>query len=158
LGEYDLYKNRISAYGDTIREGRISAITNLIKSTFADSPSYFEVLINDNEDKTGVLIVDDSTTINQANQNNKIIIMQPEDILNAGHMIKHQNKDWLCVASELFNDIYYKGKITKCNNVLTLNQSGILYQVPCCVEGNIRLYSMSIDETKYISQLEDNIN
>jgi hypothetical protein len=152
LGEYDLYKNRISAYGDTIREGRISAITNLIKSTFADSPSYFEVLINDNEDKTGVLIVDDSTTINQANQNNKIIIMQPEDILNAGHMIKYQNKDWLCVASELFNDIYYKGKITKCNNVLTLNQSGILYQVPCCVESAVRLYQLGVEESKYVTE------
>lgn len=152
MGEYDLYKNRISAYGDTIREGRISAITNLIKSTFADSPSYFEVLINDNEDKTGVLIVDDSTTINQANQNNKIIIMQPEDILNAGHMIKYQNKDWLCVASELFNDIYYKGKITKCNNVLTLNQSGILYQVPCCVESAVRLYQLGVEESKYVTE------
>jgi len=157
LGDFDLYKSRMSAYGKTIREGRINATTNIIKSTFADSPSYFDVTINDAETATGVQIVDDTSTINQVNQNDKIILMQPGDVLSAGYIINYLDKKWLCVACELFNNIYYKGKITKCNNTLTLNQSGILYQVPCCVESAVRLYQLGVEENKYLTEASTNI-
>lgn len=160
MSDYDLYRNRMTAYGSTIKEGRKSAIINKINSTFVDSPSYFEVLINDNTENIGVHIVDDSSSINTTNQNDKIMVMQSGDILSVGDLIKHNNKNWLCVASELFNDIYYKGKITKCNNTLSYYsyENSILYEIPCIVSSQISLTTtLSTDQNKYLEVLSNEI-
>jgi len=140
----------MSAYGSTIKEGRTNAIVNKIRNTFADSPSYFEVSINNSSTTTGVQIVDDSSSINQTNQNDKIIIMQPGDNLSVGDMIKHNNKNWLCVASELFNDIYYKGKITKCNQILNMHVNSLPYEIPIIIESGVRLFQLGTDSNKYL--------
>ena len=150
MSDYDLYRTRMSAYGSTIKEGRTNAIVNKIRNTFADSPSYFEVSINNSSTTTGVQIVDDSSSINQTNQNDKIIIMQPGDNLSVGDMIKHNNKNWLCVASELFNDIYYKGKITKCNQILNMHVNSLPYEIPIIIESGVRLFQLGTDSNKYL--------
>jgi hypothetical protein len=140
-------------YADRMKNNLIAAI----KNNFMKSPSYFEVKINNGIDLVGVHIIDDATTTNQTNHNSKNIVMQPNDNLKVGDLIDYQNNKWLCVACEMFNDIYYKGKILKAEHTLTVNKNSDLYEVPACVESSVQLYRMNQSENKYFSELSDNI-
>ncbi len=150
MGTYDVYKNRVSAYGATIREGRINTITNKINNSFTDSPSYFDVTFNDDSETTGVHIMDDATAINNTNQYSKIIVMQPEAKLQVGDVITWNTVKWLCVACEMVGEIYFHGKIVKCNHSLTVYKNGISSQVPACVDNGVRFYQMGVDETRLV--------
>lgn len=150
MGDYDLYINRMASYGNTVRSGRMNAIINRINSAFKDSPSYFEVKINDNNELFGVHIIDDVGSLNEVSQNSKYILMKPSENLNTGDLIEHDNKKWLCTACEMFNTIYYKGKIVKCNNTLSLYKNNTLHQIPIIIESGVRLFQLGSEESRYI--------
>lgn len=150
MGDYDIYKTRVAAGGSTLRERRINSTLDMISSTFADSPSYFDVTINDSEDTVGVHIVDDANSLNAFNQHTKFIIMQPDADLQVGNLISWQSKSWLCVACEKFNDIYFTGKIQECTHVLSVISNGQSVSVPACIENSVQLYRMGVDETRLV--------
>lgn len=150
MGTYDVYKNRVTAYGSTIREGRINTMTNRITNSFEDSPSYEDVMFNDDSKTTGVHIIDDATAINNTNQYSKIIVMQPGANLQVGDVITWNTVKWLCVACEMVGEIYFHGKIVKCNHSLTVYKNGISSQVPACVDNGVRWYQMGTNETRLV--------
>lgn len=150
MGIYDAYKKRVTAYGATIREGRINTMTHKINNSFTDSPSYFDVTFNTDKETTGVHIIDDATAINNTNQYSKIIIMQPGANLKTGDVLDWKSAKWLCVACEMVGDIYFHGKIVKCNHSLTVYKNGISLQIPACIENSVQLYRMGVDETRLV--------
>lgn len=150
MGIYDAYKKRVTAYGATIREGRINTMTHKINNSFTDSPSYFDVTFNTDKETTGVHIIDDATAINNTNQYSKIIIMQPGANLKTGDVLDWKSAKWLCVACEMVGDIYFHGKIVKCNYFLTVYKNGTSSQIPVCVDNSVQLYRMGTNETRLV--------
>ena len=78
--------------------------------------------------------------------------------LETGSMIQYQSHTWLIISQVQNNNDadskIYRARIRKCNNVLTLNVSGILHTVTCIVTDKI---SLNIDSTTYISTLDTEI-
>ena len=118
--------DRVLHSGSTIGERMRHDLLTFVQHKFSSSPSYFEVFINNNPNKTGVYIVDDSVSINIINQNSKNIIMQPNDILSTGDIITDETgQTWLCIASELYGGMYYTGKITRATHTLQIGRAHV---------------------------------
>ena len=127
MSDYDLYRSRMSAYGNTIQEGRLNAMINKIKSTFEDSPSYFEVTINDVAQ--GVQILDENAITK--NPNKKRVLCKPDEDINIGDDIVWNSMHWLCTNIDSDKSIYAKGIIEKCNNTLNFYKNQTLHTLPC---------------------------
>ena len=148
MGQYDLFR-KIAQSNLTSKERDVNLIIYDLLNDFEDSLSFNTVLIN--SISYGVHITNDSTSINQMNQNSKNIVMKPNDPLRVGDVIDYDNQKWLCLACEKSNDIYYKGKIQKAEHTLNYHESGILFTIPAVVESSIQLYRMGSSDGKYIS-------
>jgi len=154
MSDYDLYRSRMSAYGSTIQEGRLNAMINKIKSTFEDSPSYFEVTINDVEQ--GVQIIDENAITK--NPNKKRVLCKPDEDINIGDDILWNSVHWLCTNVDSDKEIYAKGIIERCNNTLKWqNSTGEIKEYPCIISDKSSTYADGTLETKYIVIADDQI-
>ena len=71
MANWELYEKKLKIDGNSIRERSINNTIDAINDSFVNSPSYFEVYINDSETTTGVQIVSGSSTGSQGNSNLK---------------------------------------------------------------------------------------
>lgn len=157
MANWELYEKKLKIDGNSIRERSINNTIDAINDSFVNSPSYFEVYINGAETTAGVQIVSGSSTGGQGDSNSKTIIMRPNDTLNTGDLIYWDSEYWLCMESEFFSNVYYRGKISKCNKTLQHYKNGILLPIPTVIDNGIRLYSMGQDEGKYMSTVNDEV-
>lgn len=157
MANWELYEKKLKIDGNSIRERSINNTIDAINDSFVNSPSYFEIYINDSETTTGVQIVSGSSTGGQSNSNIKNILMKPNDVLNNGDLIKWNNEYWLNMSVEDVGGAYLKGKIIKCTQYITINKNSILSEVPIVIESGVRLYSQGQDDNKYITTLSDEI-
>ena len=157
MANWELYEKKLKIDGNSIRERSINNTIDAINDSFVNSPSYFEIYINDSETATGVQIVSGSSTGGQSNSNIKNILMKPNDVLNNGDLIKWNNEYWLNMSVENVGGAYLKGKIIKCTQYITINKNSILSEVPIVIESAVRLYSQGQDDNKYITTLSDEI-
>jgi hypothetical protein len=93
-----------------------------------------------------------NTSLNESNDNKKITTLTN---IERGFLIDYDNKKWL-IISEVNGKRYgkYKGIMQRCNNTMTLNIAGILYDLPCIVTDRVGL---SIDYTQYLATLDTEI-
>lgn len=157
MANWELYEKKLKIDGNSIRERSINNTIDAINDSFVNSPSYFEIYINDSETATGVQIVSGSSIGGQSNSNIKNILMKPNDVLNNGDLIKWNNEYWLNMSVEDVGGAYLKGKIIKCTQYITINKNSILSEVPIVIESGVRLYSQGQDDNKYITTLSDEI-
>ncbi|MCK9319422.1 Ig-like domain-containing protein [Methanoculleus sp.] len=154
MGDFDLYRSRMSAYGSTIKEGRTKAIVSAITNTFVDSPSYHEIKINNIN--RGVQIVDESSIIK--NPNKKRVLCKPDEDINIGDDIVWNSQHWLCTNVDSDKEIYAKGIIERCNNTLKWqNSTGEIKEYPCIISDKSSTYADGTLETKYIVIADDQI-
>lgn len=152
---WDLYERKLKISGNTTRDRQINSFKNSITNDFQNSPSYFDIYLNDNTEATGVQIVDNSSVLNEKNDDIKMMIMQPNDSLSVGDLITWNSQKWLVTAVEKVGNIYFTGQIIECNNTLTFYKNGILLEVPCVVSGVGNSLGFNTDETKFVSDLSD---
>jgi hypothetical protein len=103
-----------------------------------------------------------NTNLNESTDNKKITTLTN---IERGFLIDYNNKKWL-ITSEVNGMRYnkYKGIMQMCNNTLTVNISGILYNVPCIITDGASLnvdtsqYLMTLDTTIYILIANNSIN
>ena len=93
-----------------------------------------------------------NTSLNESNDNKKITTLTN---IERGFLIDYDNKKWL-IISEVNGKRYgkFKGIMQRCNNILTINIAGILYDLPCIVTDRVGL---SIDYTQYLTTLDTEI-
>jgi hypothetical protein len=97
-----------------------------------------------------IVVQNSSNTMNQSKYDKKIHC-SANSMVHTGSIIEFNNKKWLAI-SKVFDNLAYKTvNISECNNIINLYKDNILYQIPCVVESNVRLYSMGVDDEKYIS-------
>lgn len=77
--------------------------------------------------------------------------------INRGSIVNYNNKNWLVFSEVKDNKVYKYTKILQCFHSININKNGVLLEVPCVIDSNVRLYSMGQDENKYISTVDDEI-
>ena len=152
MGTYDLFRKIVQS-DLTSKERSISQIQNDIISDFYDSPSYQSVTIS--SVVRDVQIVDESAINKKPNK--KRMLALPNETFNIGEVVVWNSENWLLTNLDSDIGVQTKGIIERCNNTLTFYKNHNLYTTPCIIESSVQLYRMSLDETKYISELSDNI-
>lgn len=109
----DSYKLYLNSSGMNARESIINRTKKEWASLMINSPSYYEVTINDSVEPVGALIVDDSK-----NKDLKVISLIPGLSLNRGDYVNWNGSKWLTLITDYQGDIYYRGTISQCYDSL----------------------------------------
>lgn len=122
-------------YNTSAPESELSRedIANNISNSFTASPSYYNVLVN-NQYKQGVHIV-------SSRNGSKNVLSKPNETLNLGDIIHWSNFDWLVMYIDGDNNIQTKGNMLRCNNTLRFRDSNNLeHTYSCVVENKLARY------------------
>ena len=148
MGTYDLFR-KIAQSSLTEKEREVAQMKNDLSYDFESTPSYYSVTINGVEQD--VHIISDKKT------EQKKILSKPDESFDAGDVVVWNSVNWLVWKVDVDDQIQTKGMLLECNNTLNLYVDHVLYQIPACIESNVRLYSLGYDENKYLSIPDSNI-
>lgn len=117
----DKYKRYSLINADDIRSVRIFDTKLFISSGFKDSPSFFQVLLNNDPLPLNSQIVDDSDVKDQK----KIIVI--DRAIKNGDVITWNSEKWMNILTDDMSGIYYRGTLRLCSGQLKwLNEDGEL--------------------------------
>lgn len=154
---YESYNAYLSATKSTPSDIYKDEFQELINAEYENTTTLKTVLHNGNSISVRVIGKFNAETLSRQNENyQKIIFKIPDYVVNIGDIFEFDNAKWIC--TDISSTAVSKScTITKANNEIKVYKNSILYKVPCIVEDITRLYSMGIDETKYIIQPSTNI-
>lgn len=120
----DIFNQRASAYGSTIKNTRVNSMKQNIISSFFNNPSYYSVTVNTPtspyvSSPLDSWIVDDPTKTKEVKQ----IQLIPDIQLNYGDLISWLGDYWLTTSVDSMSSIYYRGSIQKCYSSLKWQDS-----------------------------------
>lgn len=125
----DIFNQRNSAYGSTIREIDINTIKYQVTSYFHDNPSYYQVQCYTASTPLSATpldawITDDPNKVEEVKQ----IQLIPDIQLNYGDLIYWTTSDglsdyWLTTTVDYMGGIYYRGSMQKCLSSLKWQDS-----------------------------------
>lgn len=113
---FDIYKTRLGASGDTIKELILNNTNNLISGNFANSPNYTQIYINDLQVTSDALVLEGDMKWGVF----KRIITKWDTPIKLGDLITFDDNKWLVVYMLQDIDLYYSALIRKCNQTLTI--------------------------------------
>lgn len=153
-----LMKERIKSTGTTPREEKITNGRRILQSDFQNDPQYNRFIIDYlNKQPIDIKMYDEKYTNSygttmkfQTNHN---------DIVECGTIFydTNLNEYWLCLESALVGDIYYEGKLAKCNRILKWQESnGNIYKIPI-VNRNASQYNNGETGTATITLASDQL-
>lgn len=125
-------KERIKATGITPREEKIINGRRILQSDFNNDPQYNEYVIDyHSKQPIDIKMYDEKYT----NSYGITVKFQTKhiDVVECGSIFydTRLNEYWLCLESALVGDIYYEGKLAKCNRLLKWQESdGNIYEIP----------------------------
>lgn len=82
---------------------------------------------------------------------------KPDESFSVGDIVEWNDNYFLVIDIDEDQQIQTKGVIQLCNNTLNMYIDDILYEIPCIVESNTRLYQLGTDDNKFISEPSTNI-
>lgn len=127
---YEAYKSYLDVNSKGIRDKNLNHTKRVIESSFSQSPSYFQVEIND-ELNQEVWINDDGDIREQK----KIIALDYP--LEMGAIIKWNDQYWLCIHSDDL-DIYRRGVMLICHSdIKWLDENGDIVKTPFSLRSEI---------------------
>lgn len=157
---FDNYKKRLGSSGNTESDAIKNASADFINNSFADSPTYKIVKIEDVDTEARVITGKDSSNMN--------LLLKPYKSIAIGSNVVIDGNNW--IALDVIEKILYpKALIRRCNESLKwLDESESLIEVPCSVttlkynatndaiyslevaDGNIFIYAQWNDNTRKI--------
>lgn len=150
MADWNLYEKKFEIYGDSIRDRYINNIKDYLESDFENSPSCFNVTMNDSEDIIKVQIVEISDIPDDKKDYVKTIIMKPDDVIKRGDIIHWNDEIWLCTSMKIYGGIYHKGRIVQTNQILKFYQNKILRELPCFIASGSLNY-LEIKDGRFLS-------
>lgn len=136
----DKFNKRMSYSGGSLRKEGIFSTRELLKSTFADDPSYalgvyfWRLGLKEYKNETPIGIRLYGRTYSSAN-GVTVKFQTPYDTpVVVGDIVYDIKEDQYFICTESFNidDIHYKGKLTLCNWMLKWqNKDGRIFEYPC---------------------------
>jgi hypothetical protein len=121
----DIFNQRNSAYGDSIRDIRIESTKLAITNSFTNSPFYYQVAIDNSSVPIDTQIVDDSQT-----RDEKILTTPYETLISLGNILTWKTDKWIVIHFDEMSEIYKRCKIRKCLSTLKwLREDGEIQEV-----------------------------
>jgi hypothetical protein len=115
-GYFDTYRKLLDIKGGSMQGSQKESLKQNILSNFYNSPSYYQVTINNSPTTSDVWITDDSET-----KELKRITTKPDaDVLNVGDVVNWNGANWLTLIVDDMSGIYYRGTLELCNSTLTI--------------------------------------
>jgi hypothetical protein len=149
---YEAYNAYLSVTKSTPSDIYKDEFQELVNAEYENTTTLKTVLHNGNSITVRVVGKFNAETLSRQNGNyQKIIFRTPDYVVHVGDIFEFDNAKWIC--TDISSTVVSKScTVTKANNEIKVYKNSILYKVPCIVEDAIRLYSMGIDENKYIIQ------
>lgn len=151
-------KERIKTTGTTPREEKITNGRRILQSDFQNDPQYNEYIINYHTKQSLDIKMYDEKYTNSYGTTMKFQTKH-NDIVECGTIFfdTKLNEYWLCLESALVGDIYYEGKLAKCNRLLKWQESnGNIYEIPI-VNRNASQYNNGETGTATITLASDQL-
>lgn len=144
MANWNLYQTKLNINGNSIVDRQVNQIKQSISNDFQLTPSYRSAYFNDDTETTDIQVLDGNVYYQ------KNILMDIDKSIDVGDILTFDSEKWLCVEADKTNPVYQTGKVLLCNNHIHVLKDNITYEVPIVIESNIRLYSMGVDDTKYL--------
>lgn len=149
---YEAYNAYLSVTKSTPSEIYKDEFQKLVNSEYENTTTLKEVLHNGNSITVRVVGKFNAETLSRRNDNyQKIIFRTPDYEVKVGDIFEFDGAKWIC-TDVTYTTVSKSCTVTKSYYDLNVYKNGILYKVPCIIEDITRLYSMGVDETKYLSQ------
>ena len=98
-----------------------------------------------------IVVQNHTNPLNQARYDKKLSFDISSNV-HTGSAVRFDDIDWL-VISKIFDKQAYKvGSVLEITDYITINQNGILSQIPCVIESGIRLFQLGDRDNKYFSE------
>ena len=146
----DAYKARLGAYNTLNKNNYVNDMQFKAALHFEENPSYYNVLISDKE--YGVHIV---TYID----NSYKMLRKPNEITEIGEYIQWKSGYYLCIKTNMINDVQQQTTISYCNRIFTAQdtETGEIYEIPCILTDKTSVYSTGVAETTQLFLPDDQI-
>jgi len=149
---YKAYNAYLSVTKSTPSEIYKDEFQELVNSEYENTTTLKEVLHNGNSITVRVVGKFNTETLSKRNDNyQKIIFRTPDYKVKVGDIFEFDGAKWIC-TDVTYTTVSKSCTVTKSYYDLNVYKNGILYKVPCIIEDITRLYSMGVNETKYLSQ------
>lgn len=136
---FELYRSRLMASGDSINESMKQDTINTINELFANSPSYKEINIGYSSVDVRLSSTDKSDV--------RVIYFRPQEIYYVGDYAEMEDGFWI-ISEFDNNELYPKALIQKCNHVIKWKDSqDNLFSFNCIATSE----DFNVTEHKYIS-------
>jgi hypothetical protein len=118
----------------------------MITQSFFDSPSYYQVTINNSPTTSDVWIVDHSDQ-----KELKQVQTKPDaEVLNVGDVVNWNGVNWLTLIVDDMSGIYYRGSIRRCVDTIKWQDSdGSIKEVPFFLTTDISR-SLGLNQDNYL--------
>lgn len=125
---FDKYRARLTAEGSSEQEAYIKVSTDVITSSFKNSPHYTQVTV-------------DGTTldaIKQLDKDSKVksLVFLPATTVSIGSTVTIGSETWLIMDFDA-NPLYPKAKINRCNQSVKWTSGGSTLEYPCVMTAEI---------------------
>lgn len=146
----DGYRARMKAYKQGTSVGKVSAMQKRLIDSFYKTPSFHEVLINNEIREVHIV---------QGYQGESNLLTKPGEKIEVGNLVKWQDNFYLCSLVENNKTVNYKGILKKCNGILKWQDAnGFIYEEPCILIDKTSVYSDGLSKTQYMWMGTDQIS
>jgi hypothetical protein len=122
--DLEMYKRRLGAKDSS--EALVNASRKHVQLMFKNSPLYKVVQVDG---------VDKGVRVNYLKDNQKELLLQPDDSASKGEIVTIESESWL-VTEFTPNLAYPKAKLAYCNQLMKWSDSGSTYECPCVADGS----------------------
>ena len=121
---WDVYANRVTVRGKTVRADRLAReklrLTHMLQDSlsFHNVSMYTDSIIVPNENGTDNRISQDIAIINSDNLDEKYIYSLPDEDIQIGDLFYWSDNFWLITERDANTEVYTRGKALQCNYLL----------------------------------------
>lgn len=148
--DLDRQRERMEVYKAYGNRGYTDKMQHFITNSFMKSPSYFDVLIN-NEPR-GVQVI-------EGLEGNNFLLTRPDEKVEVGDLVVWEGDEYLVMKVRNNATVQVKAEMHKCNETLKWqDEDGIIHEVPCILMDKTSVYSDGLSKTKFVSMGTDQIS
>ena len=152
---YKAYEAYLSVAQSSPKDYYKDYYSRFIDDNFNDSISFETIIHNGvSVDVRVVGVFAKETPARRIEDYQKIIFKSADYIVKIGDLFEFGGFSWLCVDTSGS----YVGKscmVIKCNSTISIFKNGQLYTIPCAVETQAKLYSMTLEQNRHLTEVED---
>ena len=152
---YKAYEAYLSVAQSSPKDYYKDYYSKFVDDNFNDSISFETIIHNGvSVDVRVVGVFAKETPARRIDDYQKIIFKSADYIVKIGDLFEFGGFNWLCV--DISGSYVSKScMVIKCNSTINIFKNNQLHIVPCAVETRAKLYSMTLDQNRHLTEVED---